>query len=282
MQTLLRRTTVTFAVAVCLTCSAALPASQESPSKPTQLSATDSYPNTAGGLRALISDLLANAKNDEQSKIWSKIAELEIPDYGNWFTRTYGQEKGQPLATEYGKDLKANEQRFEMLCMELAKQDGEISIIRLDAANRRFPGVNTDSMLSDPTEEFEARWKKTDVTAGPVTQAIGQFCFVNGKYRLKRFPFYEERILSKVKSGPVVPAKLVDRVQPAYPEAARQLNIHGIVSLNVVIHKDGTVTVENVGDGHPLLAPPALAAVQQWKYQPATVGGEPVDIEAKI
>ncbi len=54
------------------------------------------------------------------------------------------------------------------------------------------------------------------------------------------------------------------------------------MSVNVVIHKDGTVTVQNVGAGHPLLAPAAVEAVQQWKYQPTTVGGEPVEVEAKV
>ncbi len=52
--------------------------------------------------------------------------------------------------------------------------------------------------------------------------------------------------------------------------------------MNVVIRKDGTVTVQNVGAGHPLLAPAAVAAVQQWKYEPATISGEPVDVGAKI
>jgi len=42
------------------------------------------------------------------------------------------------------------------------------------------------------------------------------------------------------------------------------------------------VTVQNVGAGHPLLAPAAVAAVQQWKYEPTKVSGEPVDVQAKV
>jgi TonB family protein len=273
---------MTFAVLMCLTCPTSLPAGQDLAAKATQSSAVNSQSNTARDLRAILSDLLVAAKNDDQGKIWSKIAELEIPDYENWFRRTYGQEKGQALATEYGKNLKPNEQQFELLWMELAKGEGESSITRLDAANRRFTGVNSDDVLSDPTEVFAADWKKKDVSPGPAGQPIGYFCFVDGKFRLKAFAFHEVRILSHVKPGPVVPGKLIDRVQPAYPEAARKLGIPGMVSLNVVIHKDGTVTVENVGAGNPLLVPAALAAVQQWKYQPTTIGGEPVDVETKI
>jgi TonB family protein len=282
MKTLLFCTSMTFALVVCLTCPTPLPASQQSASKVAPSSAANAHANTAGDLRALLSDLLVAAKNDDQAKIWSKIAELEIPDYETWFTHTYGQEKGQAMTTDYGKYLKPNEQQFELLWVELAKQEGEISITMLDAANRRFTAVNADDVLSDSTEVFAADWKKTDASPGPVSQPIGQFCFVDGKFRLKAFAFHYVRILSHVNAGPVMPGKLIDRVQPVYPDAARQFKIRGMVALNIVIHKDGTVTVENVGAGHPLLVPAALAAVQQWKYQPTTVGGEPVDAETKI
>jgi hypothetical protein len=57
-----------------------------------------STPNTADGWHSLLTDLLAVAKGDDEGKFWSKIAEMEIPDYENWFTRTYGREKGQALA----------------------------------------------------------------------------------------------------------------------------------------------------------------------------------------
>ncbi len=270
-----------FAVVVCLICSTSLRASQETGSKTAQSTAAESYPNTADGFHSLLTDLLAAAKGDDESKAWSKIAEMEIPDYENWFTRTYGQEKGQALAGAYGKSLKLSEQQFEMLWMELAKQEGEITINKLDAANRRFDLAKKDDALAYPTDEFKANWKKTDTSAGPARQAIGYFCFVDGKFRLKSFP-HEVQILSTTKPGPVVPGKLINRVQPVYPETARKLRLRGMVSVNVVIHKDGTVTVQNVGAGHPLLAPAAVAAVQQWKYEPTTVSGEPVEVQVKV
>jgi TonB family protein len=250
-------------------------------SKTTQSTAAESYPNTADGLHSLLIDLLAVAKGDDEGKVWSKIAQMEIPDYENWFTRTYGQEKGQALAGAYGKSLKLSEQQFEMLWVELAKQEGEITINKLDAASRRFDLAKKDDALANPTDEFKADWKKTDSSAGPARQAIGYFCFVDGKFRLKSFP-HEVQILSTTKPGPIVPGKLINRVQPMYPETARKLRLRGMVSINVVIHKDGTVTVQNVGAGHPLLAPAAITAVQQWKYEPTTVSGEPVDVLVKV
>jgi TonB family protein len=281
MKTLLFSTSIAFGVVVGLTCSASLHASQETGSKTAQSSAAESYPHTADGLHSLLTDLLAVAKGDDEGKVWSKIAEVEIPDYENWFTRTYGQEKGQALAGAYGKSLKLSEQQFEMLWVELAKQEGEITINKLDAANRRLDLARKDDALANPTDEFKADWKKTDTSVGPARQAIGYFCFVDGKFRLKTFP-REVQILSTTKPGPVVSGKLINRVQPVYPETARKLRLRGMVSANVVIHKDGTVAVQNVGAGHLLLAPAAVAAVQQWKYEPTTVGGEPVDVQVKV
>jgi len=254
---------------------------QSSAPSTTQSTAAESYPNTAGGLHSLLTDLLAVAKRDDEAKVWSKIAQMEIPDYENWITRTYGQEKGQALADAYGKSLKLNEQQFEMLWVELAKQEGEITINKLDVANRRFDLAKQDDGLANPTDQFKADWKKTDSSAGPARQAIGYFCFVDGKFRLKSIP-HDVQILSTIKPGPFVPGKLINRVQPMYPETARKLMLRGIVSVNVVIHKDGTVTVQNVGAGHPLLAPAAVTAVQQWKYEPTTVSGEPVDVQTKV
>jgi len=75
-----------------------------------------------------LADLLAAAKSDSQEKLSSKIAEMQIPDYENWFTRTYGQERGPALASSHGKSSNLSEQHFEMLWVELAKEEGEISI----------------------------------------------------------------------------------------------------------------------------------------------------------
>lgn len=280
MKALLFCTLMATVILVCLIGSPVF-ASQESEQKASPSVAAESYPNTAEGLRSLLLDLLTAAKNDEQSKLSSKIGEMEIPNFDNWFTRNYGPEKGQALAGAYGKALKLTEQQFEMLCVELAKQEGEISVSRFDPAHRTFDAVKSDESLPNQTDEFKADWKKTDTSVAPAKQAIGYFCFVDGKFRLKNLA-HELQILSAVKPGPVVPAKLIERVPPLYPVLARQARIHGMVSVNVVIHKDGTVTVQNIGAGHPLLAPAAVVAVQQWKYQAATVGGEPVDEQAKV
>ena len=71
----------------------------------------------------------------------------------------------------------------------------------------------------------------------------------------------------------------ISRVQPIYPEAARKMRIQGIVTLEAIISKEGTVKSVRVLRGvDPLLDNASMRAVQQWKYQPATFEGRPVPV----
>ena len=83
-------------------------------------------------------------------------------------------------------------------------------------------------------------------------------------------------------SGGVQQAKLLRRAEPTYPPIARQARIQGTVSLEAIISKSGTVQNLRVLSGHPLLVQSALQAVQQWRYQPTLLSGEPVEVITNI
>ena len=59
------------------------------------------------------------------------------------------------------------------------------------------------------------------------------------------------------------------RVQPAYPELARKMNIAGTVKIEVVVDPNGTVKDARVVGGHPVLASSALDAAKKWRFEPA-------------
>jgi TonB family protein len=56
---------------------------------------------------------------------------------------------------------------------------------------------------------------------------------------------------------------------PSYPELARRLRISGMVHLQAVVRRDGTVIDVKVLGGNPLLAEALSHAVMSWKYDPA-------------
>jgi TonB family protein len=70
-------------------------------------------------------------------------------------------------------------------------------------------------------------------------------------------------------------------VDPAYPTQLMRENVSGTVILYAVIHADGTVgnvrVLRSVDERLDRFASEALA---QWKFDPATKNGQPVDVEA--
>ena len=58
------------------------------------------------------------------------------------------------------------------------------------------------------------------------------------------------------------------KVDPKYPDLARQYRLKGIVKIEVTISPDGNVKKTRVVGGSPLLADAAAEAAKQWKYEP--------------
>ena len=85
----------------------------------------------------------------------------------------------------------------------------------------------------------------------------------------------------RVSSG-VVTGMLITKVQPPYPALAKSARVQGEVVLSAVISKQGTIENLQVESGHPMLIKAALEGVQQWRYRPYLVSGEPVEVETKI
>jgi periplasmic protein TonB len=67
-----------------------------------------------------------------------------------------------------------------------------------------------------------------------------------------------------------------------YPPLAKQARIQGVVRLNAIIGRDGSIQNLQVVSGHPLLAPAAIDAVKRWVYQPTLLNGEPVEVVTVI
>lgn len=75
---------------------------------------------------------------------------------------------------------------------------------------------------------------------------------------------------------------LLHRVEPDYPEAARQQQIQGMVVLDLHIGQDGSVQQVTPVSGPPLLAQAAIIAVKQWRFKPRLVSGRPAEMQTRI
>lgn len=84
---------------------------------------------------------------------------------------------------------------------------------------------------------------------------------------------------------PVIPPFPISQVGPQVPGLAQDMgDVHGYVTLDVVVGTDGTVrSVSIVSDELGLgCGAAAEAAVSQWVFNPATQGGVPVEITTRV
>lgn len=88
-------------------------------------------------------------------------------------------------------------------------------------------------------------------------------------------------------SDPEVMPKIIPEsmVKPSYPEDARKDGVEGMVLLDVLVKVDGTagsITVKEGVSDYPSLAESAIAAIKEWRFEPGTRDGKPVDMQVII
>lgn len=84
-------------------------------------------------------------------------------------------------------------------------------------------------------------------------------------------------------SGNVQAAKLLKKVNPLYPPEAKQARVQGVVRMRAVIGKEGDILgLTLLMSPSPELARSAMEAVNQWKWQPTLLNGQPVEIQTDI
>jgi protein TonB len=69
---------------------------------------------------------------------------------------------------------------------------------------------------------------------------------------------------------------LIRQVVPSYPPLALAAHVQGVVVLEAIISKEGTIDSLRVVSGHPLLTSAAIDAVKQWIYRPTLLNGDPM------
>jgi TonB family protein len=84
-----------------------------------------------------------------------------------------------------------------------------------------------------------------------------------------------------------VPADVMEklvthRVDPDYPVAARQNNLRGVVVLDVIVGRDGSVASVHPLNGPDVLAQSAMDALRWWRFEPYRVNGQAEVVETTV
>lgn len=95
-------------------------------------------------------------------------------------------------------------------------------------------------------------------------------------------------IVRPATNGPVrlpstlVAGLLVYKTLPVYPAIAKATRREGVIVLQATISKTGTIDNLRVISGEPMLRQAALDAVNNWRYRPYLLNGQPVEVETTV
>ncbi len=149
----------------------------------------------------------------------------------------------------YKMRAKTSETVMEKLPDEMLQQPKEPKKIEKPKLPKKITETNKESEVTEEIE-FETTFEDPSL----MDEASGEI------YRI-----YE--------NAPVV----VVKIDPEYPEAARQLGIEGTVFLELVVETDGSVShVKVIKSVHPLLDESAINAAYQMTFTPAMSRDIPV------
>ncbi len=149
------------------------------------------------------------------------------------------------------------------------------------------PGTNADS-----TESKQVPPGSAGIT--PSVPLGGLVVFENGREVFRMLPGGAGPHAPIQKASEIEPVNVAElspqaaqssllyRVEPEYPEEARQQRIQGPVVLEVRIGRDGVVQDATIVSGAGILGEAAVAAVKQWKFKPHLVQGQPVPMQTRI
>lgn len=77
--------------------------------------------------------------------------------------------------------------------------------------------------------------------------------------------------------------ELIKKVNPHYPEKAKEMGLQGMEILEAKIDKDGNIIgLESILTSHPLLNHSAMTAIKQWKYTPGMISGKSTPVPLTV
>jgi TonB family protein len=223
----------------------------------------------------------------------SLLEQLKIPGSARWFAQNFDPGEAANLTERYERlfsDYRDSiEKTIESTC---EAPDAEIAVNHANAPGEHLRIARgfqlsttrplTELALSRFTFAVRLRGQNTGSWAETFVYRQGAFRFV-GLGTLPFWSWVEGAGPSAFKNGHfVVPMEPIYQVPLDYPPAARANHIEGVVVLRALIDKEGKVKTLELIQGDPRLVDAAMAAVKQWRFKPATIGGSPAEADTNV
>jgi len=271
--------------------------SEASTASPTPPAAKLDYPNSTSGLEHLAKDIIEAQKKDDGPRADLLLKSMVLPNPVEWYKATF---EGTRVGEYYSRVAPGIPRSLAKTFLDSQSQ----RYTRIEA--RRFENTcddnspeNTYDVLlrrREPLPIYELRFLNKDRF-----MFIFAIAYVDGGFRFVLPLDYqppksaEEKAESNSPDAPHTPrelrvqvggavqaARLVTRVQPVYPQVAKDERLQGKVSIHVIVGKDGSIRQMDGVRGRCSLAKSAVEAVRQWRYEPTLLNGYPVEVDTEI
>jgi len=242
------------------------------------------YANTTDGLKQLLLDMRTAAKEGNKDKLATFVKNLEIPNCDAWLHRMYDSDKADSwMSLCETKFRDPRERDMSELFGHIAKQDGKITTRKVNDNPQPGKGLEWGWLqaIKQPLDIYWASWLPTSEPNESEADPIGYFMFIDGAFRWESSIQSFKPSQTKITHAKIIQPKLIKKVDPVYPPEAAARNAVGIVRVYYVIGGDGRVYNAHAisGDGlseDPSLRKAAEEAVLQWRYEPGTLDGKPL------
>jgi TonB family protein len=187
--------------------------------------------------------------------------------------------------------LSAEQQALIRQWAEQSKPEPEPEVLKTSVSETEDQGGGTRDLPGPGTPEKPNRTRRGGVwTTLVVLAAILAAAFWwrwNRAWEELESGLPDHGAASAVQPRVQVPAEvmeklLVHKVEPDYPDAARKAKLQGIVVLEIVVGRDGSVVGIRPMNGPEVLAQSAMDALRWWKFEPYRVNGEPTVVETTV
>jgi len=258
----------------------------------------DSYPDNVGGLKHLVKDIMKAQQESDIARAGVLLNSFVIPNYEKWYQENFDEGATARVLPSYQNLEKSLASQIATFLLN-AQSEGlkDVEVFRFDK--------NCDDNASEQTfNTLDARLKQFPLYElrmfqGNQFKRLFAFAYIDGGFRFVLTPDFSQAPLrgggpsgtnpggaqkiSVVKQGgAVTAASLINRVQPVYPEVARQDRLSGTVRLHAIIDKEGNIKELRVISGRCSLARASVDAVRRWRYRPTLLLGQPVEVDTTI
>jgi TonB family protein len=247
----------------------------------TIFAADRAIPNSPRGFESQYQELFKACKKSDEPKIQELLTGYAIPP--EWFAETFGPSQGTELSKKYLPQYEDFKLSTLKRLRGFNKSDSSVfSKTNTGGEPKPAPAPPPESVKPIPAiQKYEIHFFTDGIER---TMWMDSFIYVDGQFRFfgkGAYPLWDpSNIRLANPCGGPPSGQLIHRVEPAYPDEAREKHVEGFVKMRVTVATDGSVKMIEIVEGDPLLVEAAKQAVTQWRYTPFMNCGNAVEMRS--